>query len=159
MRRVRRPGGLTDALLQYYPRRIIGYPNLMSRRARRRFVSLIRLLAVMVFAMTLLIGPVLSSISEVHELAHDPSGQHSDVESGHGRSTHNTVQEQREGKAADALHALLHFAHCCGQASAAFQAQVIDAVEIEPVTPPAAFADATVSRARWYTPFRPPIES
>lgn len=131
----------------------------MARRARRRFVSLIRLLAVMVFALTLLVGPVLSSIGEVHELAHDPSGQHSDVESGHRRSTHNTVREQQEGKAADTLHALLHFAHCCGQASAAFQAKILDAVEIAPATRPAAFVDASVSRARWYTPFRPPIES
>ena len=159
MRRVRRPGDLTDALLQYYPRHIIGYPEVMTRRARRRLVSLIRLSAVMVFAIALLVGPVLSSIGEIHELAHDPSGQHSDVESGRGRSTHNTIQEQREGKAADALHALLHFAHCCGQASAAFQAQVLDAVEIVPITPPAVFVDATVPRARWYAPFRPPIQS
>ena len=77
----------------------------MLRRSHRRLIASLRFLALAVLVLALLLRPVLSSLGEIHELAHDPSGQHLDIEHGSGPSTHDAPRENREGKGANALHA------------------------------------------------------
>jgi hypothetical protein len=111
----------------------------------------------MVLAVSLLLRPVLSSIGEMHELAHDPSGQHLDIEHAAGATTHDAARERGEGKSADTLHALLHFAHCCGQVSAVNPDGVAHTPAVLPYTPLLNPDAARPPTARWTTPFRPPI--
>jgi hypothetical protein len=126
-------------------------------RTRRRFAAALRLVALAVLALSLLLRPVLSSIGEVHELAHDPSGQHLDITHAGQSSTHNDAGERKEGKDASTLHALLHFAHCCGQASTA---PPDGPDRLQHPLPVSVIADNGTLRpplARWTPPFRPPI--
>lgn len=80
-------------------------------RPAPRWLSALRMLAVAMLVFGLVARPVLASIGETHELAHDPSGQH-----GHaiemGTAADGDASEERSPG-----HALLHFAHCCGQMS------------------------------------------
>lgn len=131
----------------------------MRLRARRRLSAALRLLALGVLALALLMRPVLSSMGEIHELTHDPSGQHLDVDHGRGAGAHDAAKEGREGKSAGVLHAFLHFAHCCGQAS--FGPPEGPAAGLNPPPPPriAEVAPVPAATAHWTTPFRPPIAS
>lgn len=117
----------------------------------------LRLIAYAILALSLLLRPVLASMSEIHELAHDPTGSHLDVSAGTGSHHHDEASEAGEGPQGSALHTLLHFAHCCGQVSATAVAISFEATHLTPEVrlygPPA----ASVPLARWQTPFRPPI--
>jgi hypothetical protein len=131
----------------------------MTFRVRRRFAAALRLVALAVLALSLLLRPVLSSIGEVHELAHDPSGQHLDISHAGQSSTHDAAGERKEGKDASTLHALLHFAHCCGQASTV---PPDSPGHLQHSLPAPVIADNGALRpalARWTTPFRPPISA
>lgn len=66
---------------------------------------------------SMLIKPVLASWGEMHELAHDPTGQHSHVDV---QATQEHRGDEDKVDQASPLHALLHFAHCCGQSAAAY---------------------------------------
>lgn len=131
----------------------------MRSRFRRRFAAALRLFALAVLALSLLLRPVLSSLGEIHELAHDPTGQHLDVDHGSGQTTHDAAKENKEGKGAGALHAFLHFAHCCGQVSFGPPAASVYASEIHPQPQRTDLAVTRPAVARWTTPFRPPIAS
>jgi hypothetical protein len=123
-------------------------------RLPHRLHSGLRLIAYAILALSLLLRPVLASLGEMHELAHDPSGSHLDVGHFPGSAAQPPADE---GSDQSALHTLLHFAHCCGQLSAGAVSVAIDTL-----TPPAdvrvlSFRLAAVPSTRWQTPFRPPI--
>ncbi|HZX81080.1 MAG TPA: hypothetical protein VFE72_09035 [Lysobacter sp.] len=128
----------------------------MFRRACRRHRRFLRLFAIAILALAVLARPMLSSLGEMHELAHDPSGLHG-AGAGASGHEHDTATTGNDAERTDTLHALLHFAHCCGQASAVpldarlrLPAGIAHARPMYPL-------DAALSRGRWATPFRPPI--
>lgn len=131
----------------------------MRSRSRRRFFAALRLLALAVLALSLLLRPVLSSMGEIHELAHDPTGQHLDVDHSAGPTAHSESKEGKEGKGAGALHAFLHFAHCCGQATVGPPDLAAHVADSGPSTRLLDLGTARPPVARWTTPFRPPIAS
>lgn len=108
-------------------------------------------------ALALLSRPTLSSLAEVHEFAHDPSGQHLDIEAPAAQGNHDERGEQREGQSGDALHTLVHFAHCCGQAATDFPARIVSAVWLVTGDPPASTERDDLPGPRVRTLFRPPI--
>lgn len=132
------------------------YPDAVTCRLRHRSAASLRLIAYAILALALLVRPVLASLGEMHELAHDPSGSHLDISSG-GGTHHDELSEASEGSEASALHTLLHFAHCCGQLSAAAVAITFDAANPAPTVRVHGPPNASVPMARWQTPFRPPI--
>lgn len=128
---------------------VIAPPRLLS-------LSGLRLFAYAILALSLLLRPVLASVGEIHELAHDPSGSHLDVASVDGSSHHEEGGEE-EGGGSAALHSLLHFAHCCGQVSAAAVAVAFDGLPQLTASRAREPLDAALALARWQSPFRPPI--
>lgn len=105
-------------------------------------------------ALSLLLRPMLSSLGEIHEFAHNASGQHLDIPPLTGAG-----DEQQEDQEAGTLHTLLHFAHCCGNASAAFPESMLGPVGLTIANRPLNDAYAAIPLARWQTPFRPPISA
>lgn len=110
-------------------------------------------------AMGLVMMPVLAAIGELHELAHDPSGTHALAgHADHSRDVPHGQNGQGEGEGgSDSLHALIHFAHCCGQSSL-----VSLPVILTTATPPSADVlplpeQQLLHQASSLAPFRPPI--
>ena len=67
-------------------------------------------------ALALLVQPMVAAIGEVHELSHAAGSlsavaAHSDDHSG----AQHADQAPNEPESNDAMHVLLHFAHCCSQ--------------------------------------------
>jgi hypothetical protein len=83
---------------------------------RRRRLPLLHLVVLGLFAMGLMLQPVLAAFGEVHGLAHDAGGLaqvlHADD------AANDRIATGESGEDAATLHALLHFAHCCGTAAA-----------------------------------------
>lgn len=117
---------------------------------------LARLILLAVLALALFLRPTLSAMGEAHELAHDSAGQHVLFDHGQAEEGPNGAAPD-EGKGGSTLHVLAHFAHCCGQGTLAVTP--IAAMAITPLPPaaPTPHFQASFSRARWQTPFRPPI--
>lgn len=129
----------------------------MFRSRRRRLPLALRVFVLGMLALGLMMKPVLTSIGELHELAHDPSGTH--AVAGHAEHVLDASQDEDEQDASGsaALHALIHFAHCCGQSSLAS----LPAIAFMAAPP---CADAVVMpepqvllHALSLAPFRPPI--
>lgn len=128
-------------------------------RLRHRSAASLRVIAYAIFALSLLLRPVLASMGEMHEFAHESAGQHLDVGDG---SVHHHDEPAPHDSGSDedgsgALHTLLHLAHCCGQGAAVQFAVAFDPVRLEPSSRAEAALDADVRQASWPTPFRPPI--
>lgn len=84
-------------------------------RAPRQKGLWLRSLVFVLFALGLVLQPVLATAGEVHDLQHDPAGLHA-----HDMQADAAAQpdEADEPGAAGTLHVLLHFAHCCGATAA-----------------------------------------
>lgn len=114
---------------------------------RRPTLSVHRWLMLVGLALSFVLQPMLASVGELHELAHD-------VVSAHG--TVGTDASEPEGDDAGTLHQIHHLAHCCGNmvmaAVAPFALAAIDRDE------PTNQADSQfVPDGQWLAPFRPPI--
>ncbi len=122
----------------------------MSRLLRpHRRHSLLQLLALALLAVSLLARPTLASLGELHEFTHDPGGTHA-----HSDAHAPQDDDHDEG---DALHALLHFAHCCGHQPATPPGGIA-AVPVQHLQIAHPAAEATsVAALRLLAPFRPPI--
>lgn len=133
-------------------------------RSRHRLPFALRVFVLGMLALGMALMPVLASVGEIHELAHDPSGRHGLATHG---DHHDAVADSHDdggsgvagedGQGSDPLHALLHFAHCCGQQS--LTASAVMPVLARP-QPSAALLmpDAqVVPRSPVLAPFRPPI--
>ena len=107
------------------------------------------------FALGVALQPVLASLGELHELAHDPTGGHAHVEHVDGASALDAI-DQQESEQAGTLHVLLHFAHCCGQS-----ATLLPALQMGQVIAAATSLWVSTSRlpvpARSLAPYRPPL--
>ena len=128
----------------------------MIRLRPHRLLQLMRVLVLGLFALGLVLQPVLAAVGEMHELAHDPSGMHSDARQADSVDTQLTAAgEQREG-GTETLHVLLEWAHCCGATTAmlpslklmSFVPAFSPLIPGESQTPPPGYLPA---------PFKPPI--
>jgi hypothetical protein len=133
-------------------------------RSRHRLPFALRVFVLGMLALGMALMPVLASVGELHELAHDPSGSHGLAT--HGEHHDAAVDSRDDGESgvagedglgSDPLHALLHYAHCCGQ-------QSVTGARLMPVlAQPAAGAALLMPRAQVVpyapvlAPFRPPI--
>lgn len=128
-------------------------------RALRQSTPL-RVLALVVFVLALILQPVLASVGEVHELAHDPSGLHSHPTHSNDPATHpaledtTDLEQEQDGKT---LHLLLDFAHCCGQTAGAFLPLAKAGDHPSSAVCPLVTQAPIVLPTRLFAPFRPPI--
>src|SRR3546814_16616206 len=87
----------------------------MTRFRPHRWLPLLRVFVLGLFALGLVLQPVTAAVGEMHELAHDPSGTHShDLHADELDAELAAAGEQDQG-GAKTLHVLLHFSHCCGR--------------------------------------------
>lgn len=112
----------------------------------------------MLTALALMIGlavqPMLASIGELHELAHDPAGSHGYAVDADASAT-APVADQSDS--VGTLHILLEFAHCCGQSTTQAPSALMLTEQYPPgLTLPIVEAQ-TVPGAHARAPFRPPI--
>ncbi|TBR14327.1 MAG: hypothetical protein EPO46_00970 [Lysobacter sp.] len=128
----------------------------MTARLPRRFASTIRLLAFVLFALALLVRPMVDSVSELHEFTH---GGHGNIERsiGGGQSPSASKASTAEGKQASTLHSLLNFAHCCGTTMAALPATAFQQLSELHADAPTHVPQAAHRVTRLINPFRPPI--
>lgn len=108
--------------------------------------ALHRWLMLAILALGLAVQPVLSSVSELHELTHDAAGTHGSDE----------ILTAGEEGTAGTLHVMHHFAHCC--------AQVMPPSTTPLVLPQISHSESMnladsrlLPSRRWLAPFRPPI--
>ena len=124
------------------------------RRHRQSFAQ--RLLVLVLFALSMVLQPVLASVSEIHELAHDLVAGHVHVDHADETSADVAPNGQDDGPAA-ALHMLMHFAHCCGQSPAATVPATFAMPMRTAATAPPVRGPQRVTSARMLAPYRPPI--
>lgn len=115
--------------------------------SRRSMPSLYRWLMLVALALSVILQPVLASISELHELTHDAASVHGSVES---------EAAGEEDGTAGALHVMHHFAHCCGHVVASSTAPLVQA-EVGHSEPVNLSGSRFVPIGRKLAPFRPPI--
>lgn len=120
----------------------------MPRLTRlRRRPTLLQLLAMALLVLSLLARPTLSALGELHEFAHDPAGTHLHQDS-HAGDAHDD-----EG----GLHALLHFAHCCGHQPATPATSLTAMLPLPPHADAPSAEAPDIASMRLLAPFRPPI--
>lgn len=128
----------------------------MTSRIRRRCASTIRLLAIVLFALALLLRPVVDSVSELHEFAHGGHGSIEHVSTGTAAPSASKATAG-EGKQAASLHSLLSFVHCCGTTLAALPAVGFQPLSELQTDAPTGALPLAHRVAPLISPFRPPI--
>ncbi|KAF1684969.1 hypothetical protein B1992_13700 [Pseudoxanthomonas broegbernensis] len=118
----------------------------------------LRLLALLL-VLGLLARPVLGSVGEVHELAHEDAAAHAHASAVDGPSHGAGHADDGERGTAGLLHALLHFAHCCGQVPALPSAAPTPALAWTAAVAPRPLDHGGLPSAPVLTPFRPPISA
>lgn len=128
----------------------------MSRLRQHSLPLILRILLLALFSLSLVLQPVLASMGELHELAHDPTGGHAHVDHGDALADELSAADAEEKGTAVTLHVLLHFAHCCGQSTTSIPAlQVVNCMP----TAERPFPDLQQLplHRRSFAPYRPPI--
>ncbi|WP_147652663.1 hypothetical protein [Vulcaniibacterium gelatinicum] len=127
----------------------------MIQRSRHGWLPALRTLLLLAFALSLALQPVFGAMGELHEsTAHAASaGLHADFAAPHDGEQ---AGDSDSGSDNDALHLLLHYAHCCGHAVG-----LVRAFEPPSMALPAAVQMPLVSLLApafsANVPFRPPI--
>lgn len=128
----------------------------MIRLRLHRWLPLLRFVVLGLFALGLVLQPVMAAAGEMHELTHDSSGMHDhDLHADELDAELAATGEQDQG-GAKTMHVLLHFAHCCGATAALLPG-------LKPI--PAASTGGRLAiaktpmppQARLTSPFKPPI--
>lgn len=131
----------------------------MFRRHRPHLPLPLRVFVLAVFALGLVMQPVVAALGELHELAHDPSGNHAVAHMDHADSLGDELSaaEESDPSPAGTTHSLMHHAHCCGQSVVA----ELPAMRGVPVALGSARPALTEPQRPLQTPslapFRPPI--
>ncbi len=134
----------------------------MFDSSRPRVPVALRVFVLGLLALGLVMKAVLASIGELHELAHDPTGTHALADHGdHASEVSQDHDSQDEGRqderGSNALHALIHFAHCCCQPSLTALSP-IDVAAAPPSGHALLMPEPQVKpHAPALAPFRPPI--
>src|SRR3546814_20383615 len=116
----------------------------------RRLLPFLRVLALALFALGLVLQPVMAAVGEMHELAHDPSGTHShDLHVDELDAELATAGAQNQG-GAKTLHVLLPFSRGCGATAALLP--VVNPLNVISLSGRLALAPATPSLQGSLTP-------
>lgn len=133
-------------------------------QSRHRLPSVLRVFVLGLLVLGMAVMPVLASLGEIHELAHDGSGSHAMATHGDHHDaagdSHDEPVTDADGHGAqgsDPLHALLHFAHCCGQQSLTASALMPVLARLEPSAVLLMPDAQVVPHSPALAPFRPPI--
>lgn len=118
---------------------------------------MLRYLALGLLVCMLMARPVLAAIGESHELAHDPSTRHAHLVN--EPLPADSATPQADGAEDPAIHALLHFAHCCGQGSVLAYGDVLRVPALTGAYVHAGRESRPPSSGMRVEPFRPPIGS
>ena len=122
----------------------------------RRWLPLLRVLVLGLFALGLVLQPVMAAVGEMHELAHDPSGTHSHDLHADELDAELVAAGEQDQDGAKTLHVLLHFSHCCGATAALLP--VLERIPPVPAPNQLAVAKAPIPPAALLpSPFKPPI--
>ncbi|QOW19226.1 hypothetical protein INQ41_11415 [Lysobacter ciconiae] len=124
-----------------------------SRRSGRT----LRLLVWLVFALGVVVQPVMAAAGELHELAHDPSGSHTHAPHGVIADPVAAPEGASGPRENPSLHLLLDLAHCCGGAVAVLP--MLKGVVMAPAEAQdlALGTAAMLLTTRLSSPFKPPI--
>ena len=123
---------------------------------RHRWLPLLRVLALGLFALGLVLQPVMTAAGEMHELAHDPSGMHSHGPHANDLDPEFAAADAHDQDGSETLHVLLDFAHCCGAAAAVMP--VLESLSALPVAGRLVIEKASPPPiVRLASPFKPPI--
>lgn len=123
----------------------------MSTRRKIRLPFALRVFVLALFALSMMLQPVVASMGEIHEFAHDPGGHR-----GHAEPVGATADEPAEKGASGTLHALLHLAHCCGQCPAMVASALAMPLPVSAVVSAATREPQAHPELRRLAPFRPP---
>lgn len=122
-----------------------------ARRHKRWF----RAVLLGLFALCMVVQPVLAATGDLHELLDHPEQAVLHLDG----TRHHDTTESPDGEPAEFLHALLHVAHCCGQVVSFDMASPGAGWTLVDGTRPLNFAPAPTLQLRRGTPFRPPIQA
>ncbi|MCB1569440.1 MAG: hypothetical protein KDI69_11570 [Xanthomonadales bacterium] len=113
---------------------------------------LFRTALLVLLALCLVTQPVLAALGEMHERRVHPESAtlHLDQVGSHADGAAHDESE-------DTLHLLLHFAHCCGQTTAVFAANIWTPAPLPTRSERLAPSSAPRITTRLNPPFRPPI--
>ena len=128
----------------------------MTRLRPCRLLPLLRVLVLALFALGLVLQPVLAAAGEMHELAHDPSGTHSDALKADSVDTELTAAGEQSESGTETLHVLLDWAHCCGATAAMLPA--LKLIPIMPATNRLVVVESQIPPPAYLpAPYKPPI--
>lgn len=129
----------------------------MAFHRLHRPLRLLHALLLGLFALSLVLQPAMATAGELHELAHDPTGLHAhDLHADELAAEVAAADDDTGQRDAVTLHALLHFAHCCGGTAALLPALPLLAAKPAPARLAVA-KTAFPPAARSASPFKPPI--
>lgn len=133
------------------------YHSQMPRHTARFRLSF-RTVWVGLLALALMVQPLVAAIGEVHELSHAAGSlsavaAHADDHSG----AHHADQAPNEPESNDAMHVLLHFAHCCSQTPTTLGAAQVQLLAIAGSDAPLVAASPLPLQASTNDVLRPPI--
>lgn len=131
----------------------------MSWRRRPCLPLPLRVAVLVLLALGVIFQPVLASLGELHELAHDPTGTHAVANADHSdhASDVSAASDPSALEPMGTLHLLMHHAHCCSHAPLALPQMA----RITPIAPggsgPPLADSQRLPKAPSLAPFRPPI--
>ncbi len=124
----------------------------MSGHLRHRLHRVLRTASLLVLAACLLLQPTLGAVGQVHDVF-----EHLDDTAQHHESPAFHAGEDDGKDAGDAIHVLLHYAHCCAPATAVFPVVPQVALRVDASGTLLPMDDARHAQALPGHPFRPPI--
>lgn len=123
----------------------------MPRSRTSRLVRRLRLLAIGLFVLALVLQPVLAAVGELHEIT-----AHAILDHAHGDDAHHDGSDDTHDGDSP-LHALVHVAHCCTQASTAALPACAGVLAPAPAAPLPVLTAGMRASAPDGDLFRPPI--
>ena len=127
----------------------------MPIRRKIRLPFALRVFVLALFALSMLLQPVMASVSEIHQFTHTSVGH--GAQAGHpGSIADESVDDPTEPGSAGTLHVLLHLAHCCGQSPAMATPALVMPPPMSMVACAAAREPQAHPELRTLAPFRPP---
>ncbi|UXI66297.1 hypothetical protein [Tahibacter amnicola] len=128
------------------------------RPCHRRLLRTLHLALVLLFAIGLVVQPVLDALSEYHELTAHAASPHGHADDHHDEDASSLRGEEPEDHDGP-VHGLLHHSHCCGHTVGLNNADLPLPDFHWPAHVPVDAAPTPVAASHAATPFRPPISA